>query len=213
MFEPHGRLSVSDFLRMKAKDETLKKQFIPEVVPLMEAPQEAQLWVLKAGISPEQAWNDFGIGWNEFTKRVILPMQKGEDCSPAFLARSVLPNHKPKYIVSQGAKNKCYYIHVNSDKVVVVEDMLSAMKVSMAGYSALAALGTSFNLPMCHKIAQHNTVISWMDADAAGDVGHKKLKKGMAIWDVNFKRVRTLKDPKLNSISYIKSMVESAEKA
>ena len=79
--------------------------------------------------------------------------------------------------------------------VVVVEDVLSAIRVHEAGYNSLAVLGTTVGPTQATLIADF-PVIGWFDGDKAGRNGFVKLRKALAPYGVDPKRIQTERDPK-----------------
>ena len=92
---------------------------------------------------------------------------------------------------------------------MVVEDVLSAIRVSRAGYSAVALLGTSLEITAASHIGEWNNVICWTDGDEAGDKAFKTLKSALALYPTALYRIETAKDPKNHWVSEIQALVES----
>jgi DNA primase len=167
-----------------------------DAVPLTEGPREALVWVLKGGLTPEQAQNDYGMRWHEATRRVLIPVHHGIDLI-GILGRAVF-GERPKYRMLGGPADTIYRLPHRANKAtVVVEDILSAIAVWRAGYNALAVLGTSITPVQAAEIAAAGSrVIGWFDGDNAGDAAWSKLRGRMALHPVRLTRIRTSDDPK-----------------
>lgn len=95
--------------------------------------------------------------------------------------------------------------------VVIVEDILSAVRVYEAGFRACAVLGTAFPAPaLTEALRGCNQVISWLDPDAAGLAAHKKLRRALGLYDVTLRRVRSEHDPKMHSRLEIQEYIRRA---
>lgn len=209
-WEPHKRLSAADYLRYKQNDVALKATKAPVVVPISEAPREARLWLLLAGISPEVATEQFKIGWHDKTQRVILPLLPKGNRPDLFLGRAVMQGQQPKYLISNEGNPRQYYgFHTDWSCVVVVEDILSCIKLHLAGYSSMAMLGTNVPLPVSNLAAKYEHVISWFDNDAAGSKARKKLQSSVGLVGVPVSHVITDKDPKYYSTTDMHEHIRS----
>lgn len=167
-----------------------------DAVPLTEGPPEALVWVLKGGLTPEQAQDDYGMRWHEATNRVLIPVHLGVNLI-GILGRAVF-GERPKYRMLGGPADTIYRLPHRADKaIVVVEDILSAIAVWRAGYNAIAVLGTSITPVQAAEIAAGAShVIGWFDGDKAGDAAWSKLRGRMALHPVRLTRIRTSDDPK-----------------
>lgn len=196
----------------KASQEAATGAFVmpDDVIPLTdpECPPQARLWPLRAGISLEVASDVLGMRWSDKLLRVLLPVREG-----AAIGRSVLPGINPKYLAYGFHGTEWYWIKSGNDTCVVVEDMLSAYKVSRAGYDAVAALGTNVAPTEAFPLAEYTHVIGWFDSDAAGTKAWKMLRKAMGLFPVSPKRAITkdLRDPKLIPVDVIRDIVEKSK--
>lgn len=173
-------------------------------------PSAARVWLLQAGI-PLKRGRDEGFRYSPSLDRVVFPVWAEDGSYAGFVARSLSKYDLPKYKatvpggipmqLSAGASP--FYRRT----VVVVEDKLSAIRLSMAGLSAMAVFGTSTRREDAHRLGAYSTVISWFDADEGGRKGHIDLRKKLALTDVQLLRLQTPKDPKEYDASAIREMV------
>lgn len=171
---------------------------------MWEAPAEALQFILKAYLTPERATNEYGFRYDPEHQRVLMPVTGG------FLARRVYGDG-PKYIMAAPASTS-HYALLRQDQVAiaVVEDILSAIRIYEAGYSALAVLGTSIENKTAMVVADYPVAAGWFDPDAAGDSAFKRLRRALALYDTRVLKVRTDKDPKAMWASQIKEIMENA---
>jgi len=203
-FIPHGKRSVAEILAARKASNELKTSLAKpqRAIPLTDpsVPTEAHAWVLQAGLLPEDASSTYGMSYDPYTRRVLIPLENG------FLARAVF-NERPKYIKS--SKASVYELPVNDSTVVVTEDILSAIKVNSLGYSTLAILGTAVSPVIASRIARYKNIIIWTDSDKAGDAAYVKLRKKLSLYPVNIRRIVTDDDPKLIHKKTIRKLMET----
>lgn len=209
-FVPHGRLSASDILAMRQRDEEEAGADYPDVTSLdaSDVPTPAHLWVLRAGITPERASEQYGFGWSDRSSRVIVPILHDGQPTGLWTGRAI-DGRKPKYLMPRGSMGACWYRlqRGRTAPVVVVEDVLSAIRVHEAGYNSLAVLGTTVGPTQATLIADF-PVIGWFDGDKAGRNGFVKLRKALAPYGVDPKRIQTERDPKQYSRREIIKYIE-----
>lgn len=205
-FIPHKGLSNADIIRMRALESEVKNNdAIPKGTSIYseDVPADVHVWLGRAGISLDFA-NALDFTWNSNIGRVVMPvLQYGGDTG-SWLARSI--KRSPKYLSSRIKKP---YIHapVHGD-VVVVEDMLSAIRVGQAGYTAVSLMGTSPSLPMFNGVRFSGTTYLWLDPDDAGIVAAKKTRKVLGMKPTTIKTVHSDLDPKLYSKEEIQNIIE-----
>lgn len=177
---------------------------------MWQASDDAITWVLQAGITPERASGVYEFLYDEVVRRVIIPILHNFKPTGEWTARSV--HGRPKYIGSPGAAQRMWYARGDKREnrgVVVVEDVLSAIRVYEAGYNAVAVLGTTIPDalgPLCSG----RDVVSWFDGDKAGQAAHRRLRKRLSPFDCNVTRISTICDPKRYSRELIELHVEKA---
>lgn len=199
-FEPHGPRSIAEIMATRRVADALAAQTIiampAAAVRLTEGPPEAMLWVLRGGLTPEEAQDTYGMRWHEPTHRVLIPIYQGGSLR-GLLGRAVF-GERPKYRMLGGPADTIYRLPHRANKaIVVVEDILSAISVYRAGLNALAVLGTSITPVQAAEIAAGATeVIGWFDGDKAGDAAWNRLRGRMALHPVKLSRIRTSDDPK-----------------
>ncbi len=183
----------------------------PKTVPIADGPREAWVWCLMAGISPEVATEQYGFGWAENVQRVVVPIYEDGRDTGAFVARSLNKHRPPKYIASASAAGKNWQSLDGHDTVVIVEDILSAISVSRAGFGSIAAMGTAFDQSFLSKLSHCKDVVAWLDPDAGGDKGFRSLRKASGLWDMQLHRVRSTKDPKYHTSAQIRQYVRGVK--
>lgn len=200
---------------MRQREEAATVRPAPECLPLNDpdVPSHAQVWVLKAGITPERAFEHYGIGWSEALDRVIVPVLADGKRTEEWIGRNSrhgTGDPRTKYLMSAGATGSCWYdLRASTKVVVVVEDVLSAIRVREAGFAAVAVLGTSVSATVASMLADY-TAVGWFDNDAAGGRGYVSLRKKAGAFGFRVKRVRSERDPKQYSLREIKEFVENA---
>jgi len=204
-YEPHKHLPTAYQLRMRQMPLEDTRFNRPVTVPMTCAPKEAWVWCLKAGVTPEEASNTYGFGWSDKYRRVIIPILQDMVDTGHFIARSVDPRNKPKYVVSSKFSE---YWYAGTGVTVVVEDILSAIAVTKAGYRSMAIGGTSVDFRGINVMtADSDRVVLWFDNDRAGHSAYRKVRKQLQLYPVTVHRVQSEHDPKLYSSKEIKTFL------
>lgn len=210
-FLPHPPLSAADVLAMRRRDQEEARAVYPEVIRLddPDTPPAAQVWVLKAGLTPERASSAYSFGWSKNTARVIVPVLQNGRPTGLWTGRAV-DGRKPKYLMPRGCTGASWYnLRQLHGVCVVVEDILSAIKVVESGFNAMAVLGTTVGPTQAALLADY-PVIGWFDADRAGRKGYIKLRRALGLFGVEPGRIETSKDPKAYSREAIKQYIKDA---
>lgn len=127
-----------------------------------DIPKEPMQWLLSYGITPNEI-NDFGIGWNDDAQLLVLVK------TPDYWQARTFGKHKVKYM-SNGIKPLTFYGY--ADKIVCVEDILSAIKISRLSpdWCALPLLGSSMSEEVIQRLSgQFKSVVIWLDRDKANE--------------------------------------------
>jgi hypothetical protein len=152
----------------------------------------ARGWVTKYGITEHECLEN-GITYAPDSQRVMLKVFAYDD--PEILLgyqmRSVDANVKPKYRTSNLLPEKDHHAteqgywrvtHPESTRLVIVEDILSAVKVSRYA-NALAMMGTNLSTTMLNRVVEaFETVHIWLDADKAGIAATVKIGSQLALF-------------------------------
>ena len=71
----------------------------------------------------------------------------------------------PKWLVEWLSEDKTYSPIGSGDICVVVEDVVSAIRIAECGYSALPCLSSSLRDSLLPKLEEYGTIIVWLDND------------------------------------------------
>lgn len=187
---------------------TLPEDFTTEI------PRAGQAWLGQYNLSPE-VLDQSGIGYSPKLNRLIFPVRdggkliywqgrsldkKGEHTPP-----------RPKYTnVTQAGAKPIYHIQINPTKpTVLVEDIISALKVADAGYNSIAILGSYVDDTLVLKLLKLNltSAVIWLDPDKRQDM--VKYQKRLMAFGIKTKSLPlTKKDPKDFSGSDIIDQIE-----
>lgn len=197
-------------------DEYTPKVGLPEDISYSanEWPLEARLWLYKADIRNDIIAT-YGIGYSKKQHRVVLPVRDEDNKLLMYQGRGLKPS-QTKYknvravprnsiFCKSWVKNELTDPH-NYDKVVVVEDMLSVIRVGKH-CQAVAAMGTSMSQTQYNYLSKFKLVLFWFDPDKAGLGGSKKGVQKLSLV-TECKRIRTEEDPKMLSDEAIANALE-----
>ena len=214
-FKPKGNLTPKELLSyIKGLSVIPKQSASQREVKLpydftQSIPKKGLQWFYKYGIFQEDI-KKFHFGYSQKYNRVILPVFDDEELI-YYQARTLDPPSKnnPKYInVRQsGAKNVWFknFSQTKKDKLVVVEDILSAVKVGKVT-NAVSLLGSYIPTSFTTLCNDFDKIYLWLDRD--------KLKESIAY----AKKLRLYsgklvsvvvrdKDPKEHNISEIEEIL------
>ena len=209
-YKGRGLLPLSLIKQMKEDRNFIKSEIGLPYDFTLDVPDAASCWYLQYGISPELA-REHKIGYSHSLNRIIIPVPNYWGTSPGLIgiqARSVDPRVKPKYINRVHKNLHIPYLfeayRSGFNQVVVVEDILSAIKVGKV-CNSIAIMGTN----MTHNIAAHiaktyANVILWFDSDLAGYACNSKAMNLLNIHGASPKSIRTTLDPKEHSLDDIR---------
>ena len=143
--------------------------------------------------------------------RIILPSWKEQDvrfCE----ARTLDTDNDLKYVTVGGKQLifKTFIDRIQMPVVVLVEDMLSAMRVGEV-CKAIALRGTSFNdNKLCQILDSGINFIVWLDSDKPGQEAAKTLIHKLKWWNGKVSAVMSDKDPKCYSDKEIRTFLDGA---
>ena len=155
---------------------------------IKDIPQKGMQWLLKYGISREEIAK-YGISWEPARRLLVLINNKDY-----WQARNFgFGNYKYK---SNGMKP--LQIYGEGDTIVVVEDVLSAIKIARCRYERICAsplLGSSMpKQTMSQLTKQYGTIHVWLDRDKAKQAVN--IRNQLRSLGVTSKAIITPKDPK-----------------
>lgn len=153
----------SKALPIKGRTCSLPKDF----EGIEHAPSIAIDYILQWEIALATA-KSYGIGYSKALNRLILPCYRGGELS--YYQARLLSGIGPKYL-SYGNKGEGYMWNKNgSGTLVIVEDMLSAIKLATLGVDSLALLTTSISKVLLATILAYKycEYVVWLDADNTG---------------------------------------------
>ena len=171
--------------RLEAKEPTDVKR--NDIETTEEIPFKAKQWLFQYGIKPNEI-KDFGICWNEEHELLVLMR------TPEYWQARTFGVHKVKYL-SNGPKPLTFYGY--SDKLVCVEDILSAIKISRLSpeWCALPLLGSHLSENVSERLGRDfKSVVIWLDRDKAKDA--IQIAKNLKQRGINSSVVISPNDPK-----------------
>lgn len=215
-FVPRPAESLSERLARIAARQQVEANASRSVVPPQPMvndvtlwPAPARVWLYKAGLSNDDIYN-LGIYYHEETDRVVVPViddgvlvywqARAYDWTPA--------SSRPKYLNPVGASNSgVLFLVPESSVLVLVEDYLSAYRVSRSGYSCMCLLGTKLSDKLLSRVLGTGLPVRvWLDNDLGrrngsnpGQEAALKIVSTLGACGVDVVNVVSTKDPKLNS--------------
>lgn len=207
-YHDKGKQTLADLARIKALNEAALADNLPLELPAdftLEIPLHGRLWLYSGGLTPSD-WGELGFGYSAELDRVVMPIYKDNKLI-WYQCRALLEGQKPKYIQPSKDRHEIMFIkHTESkERIVVVEDILSTVRVSKHIASA-SLLGTKITTAQANELAQYKRVTLWLDNDRAGRKGAYKIKKALSLL-TNVDSVVTEEDPKKLDDETIKELL------
>lgn len=141
-------------------------------------PVAAKKWLGSYRIT-DQLINEFNIGWSNKLKRLIFPFYKGNTLVFSWM-RDISGLQKSKWLFN-GIKNKFLYhfkYNKGNSKLVITEDVISAIRCSQHNVDILALGGLNYKNPLLLPILlEYNKILVWLDGDIAGRNAATAFKK------------------------------------
>lgn len=138
--------------------------------------QSCDYMVKDRGI-PQTTLNKHNVRYDPETNSVVIPLF--EDDALLGIQRRNLSRGKPKYSNSKLFHKEFYVYYTegarSAEEIVVVESVMSALKLSSFGYPAVAVLGSIVFDEQVSKLLQHKRIILWLDDDRAGIKGARSF--------------------------------------
>lgn len=183
------------------KLHTEETNFVPKaLLPhdfTRDIPANALKWLLQWGL-PYTYWQET-IGYSPAEKRLIFKV----GTPVAFSIGRLLDGPGRKWYAWGDCHRHAEVINPGN-KIVLVEDWISAHKVANAGYTTIPLFGTEVHTPVIyHLINAQEPVSLWLDKDQRSLVAKKASRLASVIGrPVNF--IFTDKDPKQYSFQEIR---------
>lgn len=182
-----------------------------------------ELW--KYDIEEEEVHERFNLGYSPVFQRLVVPVYRygmhgtnGDRQTARRLVgltgRDLTGTHSSKWhTVRQSDIKHLVFVAPpedypwDDDTIVLVEDPFSAIKVSMAGYLAVATLTTYVPYELYNSLTRFKRVIIWYDSDALSE-SFKHMKR-LCSYGINASNRWGGEDPKYHSIPEIYGMIEN----
>lgn len=181
--------------KFRGREIVSSEKYITEI---NQWPAEARHWIGRAGLTQAEV-EQFNIGYYEPDQRVMLPIYNKGELVGYQMRRIFAHDNRPKYDTRKKVKPLLFYNeqHDDSNRLVIVEDILSAIKVGRQ-YNTCALLGTNLDLSSVAYIAgKYDNVDVWLDNDNRQvKLNQVKLKRKLGAF-CNVRVIKTDIDPKL----------------
>lgn len=163
-----------------AKDDLLDKYLVSKMFDKKETPPSMRLWLYSYGFT-EELCRQCGIRYDDDGLYLPVNDEEGRVCIQRrnFTGKAKYETYKavkgPLACTEAGGSVS----YLESAKVIfIVEDILSMMKIIMAGGVATPLMTTSLSAAHKRLLAEHPNiqhVVVWLDSDTAGLMGARKV--------------------------------------
>lgn len=218
-FSKAPELSFGERMALRAKQAAAEREAQASVsLPtpmnhdIQSWPLAARVWLYKAGLTNDEI-KRHGFYHHDGTGRVVLPVPGGLRVA-YWQARGFDPE-RAKYVNPVVDKTSLVYVAPRSggllqggpsNKLVLTEDILSAVRVSNVT-EAWSILGTSLHTGVLSRVVSHMQsavdtsaqVAIWLDPDGPGVKGAAKIARQLRAYGVPYRVINSAKDPKCYS--------------
>ncbi len=176
-------------IRQRVFNKDISKNINNDIISTtQEIPMKAMQWLLKYNITLDEI-KRYGIKWEPIRKLLVLIQRKN------YWQGRNFGFGKIKYMSSG---NKPLTIYGKGDKLLVVEDVLSAIKIArlrQEGYCATPLLGSSMSKQAEQQLLKRYENISvWLDRDKAKNA--IRIRNRLRSLGVSSRAIITPLDPK-----------------
>jgi len=171
----HMRKTDTASLRLRLNRHNTEEQSVMKLSNIKELPRKAMEWLLSYGISQEEI-DKYGIEWNVKEEMLVLLQ------TARYWQARTFNSRRPKYM-SEGSKPLTIY--GRGDTIVIVEDIISAIKIARLHdeYCACPVLGSSLSYDMENQIVEkYKKSAVWLDRDKAKNalrISRKLKQRGL----------------------------------
>jgi len=154
-------------------------------------------WCLKYGITIQELINN-KVYWSERKQQIVFTWWDDEENLLAYQARNFLPSSKLKYY-TQGDVNSLLPVYqansaVRGERIVVVEDCLSAIKIARQS-DAMPCLGSDLPPTKINRMVRlYGTFLVWLDGNMYTNA--QRIARRAGLLGCSTEVVWTEKDPK-----------------
>lgn len=206
-------IDKENFTPAKATAVIKREAQLPnDCVPAWNAmPRTGQDWLYSAYIEKAQSYS-IGIQWSEKTKRLYIPARN--IYQQWWVGRSFSPD-EPRYKTLATLKDSCFAIaHANkdrlSDRIWIVEDLLSMYRVVEAGNDCMALCTTTISdkgVAMLSKLGYNKATISLDNDNPQVIMANSKIAQRLG-WMKDVCRSDLTTDPKYYHPDELKERVK-----
>ena len=170
--------------------------------------REARMWLYRSGLTPS-VWKQYRIGYSKRLERVVLPVYNAKGALIWYQCRAILKGQKPKYIQPSRDRGRVLFTATAPESVgraILVEDIMSAIRVGNAGCTAVSLLGTKITEGQAGYLSKFERCTVWFDGDTAGRRGSNNIRKTLSLL-TECDNIRTTEDPKFYSNKQIQEIL------
>ena len=167
-------------------------------------PEGGKLWLYRAGLSRADV-GVLGIYWHEKSDRIVIPVRCA-DGQLFYVARAHQKDRQPKYLAMAPKPRTLYASWGHASSVCLTEDILSAIKIGLAGEEAVCLFGTKISDHIMSRIMSR-TVNVFLDPDPPGQRGAAKIMAQLRAYGVPCRNIVADRDPKLLTRTQLKEIL------
>lgn len=161
---------------------------------------EGYIWLYQYGITTTEIISN-RIMWSEERKLLCFPLLVNQEVV-AWQARNFNPEKSYKYLTKGNVQDN-YFLFGNGNTIALVEDVVSAIKVSRHGVYGVPVLGSVISSKTIQRLTHiSDNFLIWLDPDKQKEA--IKYSSQLRQMGYNCSTILSDKDPKEHTDDYIK---------
>lgn len=173
----------------------------------MDLPLQAKVWLTRYRITP-QLHEKYHVGFSNLYNRLLFPYYTGSELK-FIVGRNLEKDNRPKYLTvkRQDVDTPAYLIESLTDTLILVEDIISAIRIHEATHlTTVAILGSSYRDYFFHLAKTFKRVVVWLDDDKR-IVSSRIVSRLLNLTSTEASRRFTNLDPKDYSDEELRSII------
>lgn len=168
----------------------------------IDYPKIALDWIVSYELTIDDLHNH-NVLWSNKTQRLIFPVWQSEQLV-LFTGRYFGTDIKPKWLMKGDNKNVIHLINSYANNIVIVEDIISGIKISKLGkdYGVLVLFNSHNPIHKLKQLGNKYKYYLWLDNDKSRDSIF--FTREVVSHGLDIKSIFSDRDPKDESLDYIK---------
>ena len=213
--------ALKDKVNKRLEDKTVEFTIPSDTIPLYDEDENRNLtaghtayaWLMQYRMT--KYTEKYNFGWSEHHSRIIMPIKEDDElvgwvgrCPNRISKHNRAKHNRPKYLThkKKGHGRLYYIIKGKIDTIIIVEDIVSAIRVHEAtGATTIALLNAGVSDELMQSFDKSAQIFIWLDEDMQKESYNKSNRYSQLGY--NCKSIVTRLDPKEYGNLYIDDLL------